>query len=54
METVGRAIGGLVRAVRWSLGTVEDEPAPRSVPTPGPAHGPVHAIDVRLGKGRRV
>ena len=52
--SIGRAIGGLLRAVRWSFMSVEDEPAPRYAPAPGPAHGPVSAIDVRRGKARSV
>lgn len=52
--TISWAARGLARALRWSLSTVEDEPAPRFVPYPGPAHGPVYSIDVRVGKRRRA
>jgi len=52
--TISMAARGLARAIRWSLATVEDAPAPRFVPHPGPAHGPVYSIDVRLGRDRRV
>lgn len=39
--------------VRWSMATVEDD-TPRSViPMPGPAHGPVRAIDLRIEERRR-
>ena len=56
MSQVGRSIARIVstfaRVVRWSLATVEDEPELRVAPLPGPAHGPVHVIDVRLGRDR--
>jgi hypothetical protein len=50
---VARACAGVARAVRWSLASVDDRPPMRLAPPPGPAHGPVTAIDVRLGKDRR-
>jgi hypothetical protein len=50
---VAKACAGVARALRWPLASVDDEPQLRPVPMPGPAHGPVTAIDVRLGKDRR-
>jgi hypothetical protein len=44
--------GGL-RAARWTLSDVDDPPRSNVVPLPGPAHGPVPAIEVRLGAQRR-
>ncbi len=57
-RSVARALGSFGHAVRWSLATVEDEPQARPVPMPGPAHGPVPAIDLlretRRRKARRT
>ena len=49
---IGRVLGSFVRALHWSLSTVEDAPETRVAPMPGPAHGPVSAIDVRRGRRR--
>jgi hypothetical protein len=46
---IARAVGGVARALRWTLETVDVAPPMRLAPPPGPAHGPVSAIDVRLG-----
>ena len=43
-----------LRLVRWTLATVEDDEERRTVPKPGPAHGPVRAIDVRLEEHRKA
>jgi hypothetical protein len=53
LKSMARAIGSLGTAVRWSLATVDDEPQARVVPLPGPAHGPVAAIDVMREARRR-
>jgi hypothetical protein len=45
--------GGWVRLARWAFGPVDDEHETNVVPMPGPAHGPVSAIDLRLGHQRR-
>jgi len=50
---LARACSGVANAVLWSLKTVDDGPPMSAAPPPGPAHGPVTAIDVRLGKDRR-
>jgi hypothetical protein len=50
---LARAVGGVARALRWTLSSVDDAPAMRPAPPPGPAHGPLTAIDVRTGKDRR-
>ena len=52
-SSIARIVSSFARAVRWSLSTVDDEPEFRIAPLPGPAHGPIHAIDVRVGKDRR-
>jgi len=45
--------GGLVRFVRWAFGPVDEDHVTNVIPMPGPAHGPVPAIDVRLDHPRR-
>ena len=40
-------------AVRWSLATVEDETPHNVIPMPGPAHGPVPAIRLRMEEEQR-
>jgi hypothetical protein len=48
-----RACAAFGRLVRWSLATVEDELPSNVIPMPGPAHGPVPAIELRLEEQRR-
>jgi hypothetical protein len=48
LRSLTRAFARVDRAVRWSLSTVEEEPRPAVVPMPGPAHGPVPSITLRL------
>ncbi|HYK96774.1 MAG TPA: hypothetical protein VEU77_00130 [Candidatus Acidoferrales bacterium] len=44
----------IARAVAWSVASVEDEPHVSNViPMPGPAHGPVPAIELRLEEQHR-
>jgi hypothetical protein len=43
----------VARLVRWSLSAVEDEPPASVTPLPGPARGPVSAIELRLEDQRR-
>lgn len=50
---LSRWVGASVRFLSWSLSTVEDEPQRRVLPLPGPAHGPVPAIDLRVERQRR-
>ncbi len=50
---VARVCAGCARMVRSWFEPVEDEPAPNVVLMPGPAHGPVPAIDIRLERQRR-
>lgn len=50
---VSRGVAAAVRFVRWSLSAVEDEPGPRVLPLPGPARGPVPAIELRIEERRR-
>ena len=52
-RAVMRACAGFGRLVRWSLATVEDELPSNVIPMPGPAHGPVPAIELRLEDQRR-
>lgn len=57
MDVLRLALTGLwssgVGLVRWSLSSVEDEPPTNVVPMPGPAHGPVPAIELRADGQRR-
>jgi len=46
--------GGCVRFARWALGPVDEEHVAKVIPMPGPAHGPVPAIDVRLDQRRKA
>lgn len=46
--------GSCARVVRWSLATVEEEHVNNVIPMPGPAHGPVPAIELRLEERRRA
>jgi hypothetical protein len=40
--------------VSWTLASVDDDARePHVIPMPGPAHGPVPAIDLRLEDQRR-
>jgi len=44
----------LARAVAWTFASVEDEHhASNVIPMPGPAHGPVPAIELRLEEQHR-
>ncbi len=52
LRSVARALGSFGNALRWSLSAVEDAPQVHLVPMPGPAHGPVPAIDL-LPQARR-
>jgi hypothetical protein len=57
IDTLARVIAhayvAIDRAVRWSLAPVEDEHRPQVPHVPGPAHGPVPAIRLRLDEERR-
>lgn len=44
---------GCVRFARWAFGPVEEEHVTNVIPMPGPAHGPVPAIEIRLEEQRR-
>lgn len=48
------AFAGVARMVGQSMSSNEDEPRPRVVPMPGPAHGPVPAIELRLADQRKA
>jgi hypothetical protein len=39
---------GCMRVARWAFGPVDEEHVTNVIPMPGPAHGPVPAIDVRF------
>ena len=43
-----------LRFVRWALGPVDDEHVTNVIPMPGPAHGPVPAIEMRLEQRRKA
>jgi hypothetical protein len=48
MRGLGRLFGGAVRAVRWSLASVEDEPKGYVMLSPGEAHGPIPSVRLRV------
>lgn len=51
LAVIGRTIA---RALAWTVASVEDEPrASNVIPMPGPAHGPVPAIELRMEEQRR-
>ncbi|HEU5288045.1 MAG TPA: hypothetical protein VFV20_06550, partial [Candidatus Limnocylindria bacterium] len=50
MRRVPTAIAGVVR---WSLATVDDDTPRNVIPMPGPAHGPVPSITLRVEEQRR-
>jgi len=45
---LGRVFGSAVRVVRWSLASVEDEPAAYPAPMAGADHGPIPSVKLRL------
>lgn len=42
------------RLARWAVGPVDAEHPTNVVPMPGPAHGPVPAIDIRREERRKA
>lgn len=52
-QLFARSIGATIRFVRWSLSSADEEPDARVAPLPGPAHGPVPAIELRVAAPRR-
>jgi len=51
MAVIGRT---LARAVTWTVASVEDDAHVSNViPMPGPAHGPVPAIELRMEEQHR-
>ena len=42
------------RAVGWSFSAIEEERVNNVIPMPGPAHGPVPAIELRLEERRKA
>jgi hypothetical protein len=53
VRSLGRVIGTVGRAVRWSFASVEDEPEPYLVPMAGVPHGPVRSITLRVDTDAR-
>ncbi len=47
-----KALSDCARVVHWTIAPVDDRPEPPVTHMPGPAHGPVPAIEVRL-EGRQ-
>jgi len=45
---VGKLVHIVARVIAWSVSSVDDPLPPNVVPMPGPAHGPIPAIDLRL------
>lgn len=52
-QVFARSVATTIRFIRWSLSSVEDESDARVTPLPGPAHGPVPAIEFRIEPQRR-
>jgi hypothetical protein len=53
-DLISRAVHDCVRLVHWSVASVEDDgPERHVIPMPGPAHGPVPAIDLSPEHQRR-
>jgi hypothetical protein len=53
-DLISRAVHDCARLVSWTLASVDDDARePHVIPMPGPAHGPVPAIDLRLEDQRR-
>lgn len=50
---VRRLSATIADAVRWSLATVDDDTPRNVIPMPGPAHGPVPSIRLRVEEQRR-
>ncbi len=48
-----RVIRVIARLVGWAFAPVEDAPAPNVIPMPGPAHGPIPAIELRVDEMQR-
>jgi hypothetical protein len=44
----------VARVVGWCFSTVEDETPRNVIALPGPAHGPVPAIDLRMEQRRKA
>lgn len=50
---LAHSLGATLRFLRWSLSAVEEDPERHVFPLPGPAHGPVPAIELRVERQRR-
>ena len=46
--------GSCARVVGWSFATIEEEHLTNVIPMPGPAHGPVPAIELRREERRKA
>jgi len=46
--------GSCARLVGWSFSAIEEEHVTNVIPMPGPAHGPVPAIELRLEDRRKA
>jgi hypothetical protein len=46
--------GPFARVVGWSFSTIEEEHLTNVIPMPGPAHGPVPAIELRREERRKA
>ena len=53
LRSVAMFTSGCVRFARWAFGPVDEKHVTNVIPMPGPAHGPVPAIDARLVHQRR-
>ena len=53
MRGLGRVFGGAVRAVRWTLSSVEDEPMAQWAPAAGADHGPIPSVKLRVDTDNR-
>lgn len=53
MGALRKLVAATLRFIRWSFENVEDEPDRHVMPLPGPAHGPIPAIELRVEGPRR-
>ena len=53
-RSIAMFTNGCVQFARWALGPVDEEHVTNVIPMPGPAHGPVPAIELRMEQRRKA